>query len=133
MSNRVSKRLWEPNRQKELKELRRFGYEQNPLKFKRAVTNTQAGFFKPKCEALDQELLEKPNEVKIEPHVPTVAEVQDATQKERGWVRGKNSKLYDKRLTELIADSSNGFDVLQQEVDESGERLSKVKSGARLR
>ena len=113
LSNRVSKRLWEPNRQKELKELRRFGYEQNPLKFKRAVTNTQAGFFKPKCEALDQELLEKPNEVKIEPYVPTVAEVQDATQKERGWLRGKNSKLYDKRLTELIADSSNGFDVLQ--------------------
>jgi len=48
---------------------------------------------------------------------------------ERGWIRNLNSKLYDENMKKIIADCTNGSEILKTEVLHSQNRLKAVKSG----
>lgn len=62
----------------------------------------------------------------------TDIEIQSEVENSRGWIRNFNSKLYDSKLTQLIQDSSNGAEVLKNEIKLSDNRLKLVKSGMPL-
>lgn len=51
---------------------------------------------------------------------------------DRSWIRQVNTKLYDAKIKKLINDSSNGADLLKNEIKNSDNRLRSVKSGISL-
>lgn len=102
------------------------------------IKNT-TGHIKPRSEAFENELellsqnkLNVKNVMPIKPQEKTEIEKQAELEQERGWIRNLNSKLYDNNLKKLIADCSNGADVLKTEVRSSQNRLKAVKSGIPL-
>jgi hypothetical protein len=72
----------------------------------------QVGYVKPRCEALEREMYESRQELNSLIRPKTEIEIQADTEKDRGWIRSLNSKLYDHKINQMIQDSSNGAEVL---------------------
>lgn len=101
-------------------DLRKYAYKQNPHKVRKSVTNYSCGAIRPKCEALEEELRNRPTQVKLDPKLKTEAEFQQEQEETRAFIRNKNCKLFDKKLEKLKYTSDNGSGHLQTEIKSSG-------------
>lgn len=54
---------------------------------------------------------------------PTEAEKMNELEKTDAWIRNLNEKIYDKKIAALAQYTSNGREILRQEIGESEARL----------
>lgn len=63
---------------------------------------------------------------------PTEAEQHNLLEQSHAWIRNLNEKLYDKKITTLAQYTSDGREILRQEIEESEHRLQQVKLGVKV-
>ncbi len=63
----------------------------------------------------------------------TTVDIQNDLEKERAWIRKLNCKIYDNKISNLVADTTNGSELLKKEISDSEQRLQLVKSGISMR
>ena len=97
----------------------------------------QAGLLKKKNERREAEekayLLANPlAEPTTNEFEKTATELQTEAEQHRAWIRNRNCQLYDYKVKQLIQNTTNGSELLKQEVEESDNRLQAIKAGASL-
>ena len=112
--------------------MRKFAYELQPDKTKINAIKDQTGHIRPKCEQLEHEMKEHMNELAMQVRQKTEVEIQAEQENDRSWIRALNTKLYDSKIQKQINDSSNGSQMLKNEIKNSDNRLRAVKSGLPL-
>ena len=109
----------------------------NNTQFMVSENRKQAGLLQKKNERREAEekayMLANPLAVPTqEQYEKTTTELQTEQEKTRAWIRKRNGKLYDYNVKQLIQTTTNGSEILKQEVEESDARLQAIKAGATL-